>query len=258
MKKRYGPLRRAAALLLCLCVIAAQPAALAAGSSTDYADSLYKLGVFYGTENGYELDRTLTRAEGVALLVRTLGAEQEAQQMTDAQTPFTDVPAWAAGYVAYAYENGLSAGIGDTLFGSDIAMTTQMYTVMMLRALGYTEADGDFTYAGAISFAQSLGLLDAQIVQDMTGSTFTRGDAVELTYYTLRFPVQDSDVLLAEQLAGNGKLDAAAVSTFLATVVSDDSSSKTELSLSQIAARKESVVLLEGALHPKAPHKAAV
>ena len=69
MKKRYGPLRRAAALLLCLCVIAAQPAALAAGSSTDYADSLYKLGVFYGTENGYELDRTLTRAEGVALEV---------------------------------------------------------------------------------------------------------------------------------------------------------------------------------------------
>lgn len=244
MKTTFPPLRRVAAVLLCLLLIVPQTAAFAAQTQTAYADSLYKLGVFYGTENGYELDRALTRAEGVALLVRMLGAEEEAQQMSGTQTPFTDVPDWASGYVAYAYENGLVAGIGDTMFGSEMAMTMQMYTVLMLRALGYTEADGDFTYVQALSFAQSIGLLDEQTVEDMTSSTFTRGDAAELTYYTLRFPVDGSSVLLVEQLAGSGKLDATAASQFLATVVSEQS--KTELSLSEIAAKKESVVLLEG------------
>ncbi|MDR3767548.1 MAG: trypsin-like peptidase domain-containing protein [Butyricicoccus sp.] len=231
--------------MLCLLLIVPQTAAFAAQTQTGYADSLYKLGVFYGTENGYELDRALTRAEGVALLVRMLGAEKDAQQMTDVQTPFTDVPAWASGYVGYAYENGLVAGIGDTMFGSEMAMTMQMYTVLMLRALGYTEADGDFTYVQALSFAQSLGLLDEQTVEEMTSNTFTRGDAAELTYDTLRFPVQGGNVLLVEQLAGKGKLDATAASQFLATVVSP-TANKTELSLSQIAAKKESVVLLQG------------
>ena len=182
MKTTFPPLRRVAAVLLCLLLIVPQTAAFAAQTQTAYADSLYKLGVFYGTENGYELDRALTRAEGVALLVRMLGAEAEAQQMSGTQTPFTDVPDWASGYVAYAYENGLVAGIGDTMFGSEMAMTMQMYTVLMLRALGYTEADGDFTYVQALSFAQSIGLLDEQTVEDMTSSTFTRGDAAEMTY----------------------------------------------------------------------------
>ncbi len=251
MKKKTRRLRKAIALVLSLLLLLPHTAAFAANDE-QFADSLYQLGVFYGTENGYELSRALTRAEGVAMLVRMLGAEDEAAQLSDTSTPFTNVPDWAAGSIAYAYENGLVAGIGDNQFGSSQSMTAQMYTVLMLRALGYTEADGDFTYAQALSFAESLGLLDEAIVSDITSGTFTRGDAVELTYYTLRFPVQDSSTLLVEQLRSDGQLDATAVDTFLQTELSretEESGSSTEqqeLTLSEIAAKKESVVLLQG------------
>lgn len=39
---------------------------------------LDQLGLFRGTEQGYELDRTMTRAEGAVMLTRLLGGEQEA------------------------------------------------------------------------------------------------------------------------------------------------------------------------------------
>ena len=40
---------------------------------------LDELGLFQGTEQGYELDRTMTRAEGAVMLVRLLGGEAEAR-----------------------------------------------------------------------------------------------------------------------------------------------------------------------------------
>lgn len=248
MEKNSQKRKKVTILFLCLLLLIPQTAVFAASDNqSDYADSLYALGVFFGTENGYDLDRAPTRAESTAMLVRMLGAEEEAQQMKSSETPFTDVPDWASGYVAYAYENGLVAGISDTTFGSSLSTTAQMYTVFMLRALGYSEQGGDFAYSQALSFAQSVGLLNTSLVSDFTSKGFTRGDAVQLTYLTLRFPVKNSDLLLVEQLVGKGKLEQNAASVFLETVITD-SSQNSQLSISQIAEKRESVVLLEGAV----------
>ena len=43
------------------------------------AEMLQKLGLFMGTDNGFELDRAMTRAEAAAMLCRFLGGTAEAE-----------------------------------------------------------------------------------------------------------------------------------------------------------------------------------
>ena len=48
------------------------------GDTEAQAQMLCDLGLFRGTENGFELEKPMTRAEAAAMLTRFLGAEQEA------------------------------------------------------------------------------------------------------------------------------------------------------------------------------------
>lgn len=59
--------------------------------------------------------------------------------------PFTDVAenSWYYGSVAYAYNNGLFAGISDTTFSPDTAMTRQMIWMVLARMDGKTPANMD-------------------------------------------------------------------------------------------------------------------
>lgn len=75
------------------------------------ADVLNTLGLFMGTENGYELDKPLTRMEALIMLIRLSGNEIDALYSSDEyKTPFTDTPDWekADRYLGYAYEKGLT------------------------------------------------------------------------------------------------------------------------------------------------------
>ncbi len=113
--------------------------AVFAESMTDYnkeADILNTLGLFNGTNNGYELDRVPKRVESAAMLVRLLGAEEEAKEM-NFKHPFTDVPVWADTIVGYMYEKGYTKGIGDNKFGSEQVTSSRDFSTFMLRALGY-------------------------------------------------------------------------------------------------------------------------
>ena len=99
------------------------PVAAASREAQDAANALYALGLFNGTgtdESGnptFELDRGMTRAEAVTMLVRLLGKENEA--LSGAWSiPFTDVAEWAKPYVGYAYTNGLTNGTGANFDGN--------------------------------------------------------------------------------------------------------------------------------------------
>ncbi len=179
--KRFLSLILTLFLLLGLCMpaFAAEPDAQAA------AEHLYALGLFKGTgtdENDdptFELERPMTRAEAVTMLVRLLGKEDEARSSTWT-TPFTDVADWAKPYVGYAYENRLTKGIDpndETKFGSSTTATARMYITFVLRALGYSDdAGGDFQYKTAWEFSDKLGITDGSYNASTDGS-FIRGDA---------------------------------------------------------------------------------
>lgn len=178
-----------------------------------HADALKEMGLFLGGDAGYELDRASTRGEAAVMLVRLLGREEEAKAGTYAD-PFTDVPSWAEQYVGYMYGSGLTKGTSPTTFSAVTGCSAQMFTAFVLRALGYTEENGDFTFAGAEEFALQIGLTAGC----GSSGTFLRDDMVALAYSALFQPMNDgSGKMLLEKLDAEGAVDAAAADKYLAS-----------------------------------------
>lgn len=84
----------ALALVFAMCFTFALP--MAAADSTDRADKLNSLGLFMGTDAGYQLDQPSTRIQGIVMLIRLLGKEDEALDETRS-APFNDV-GWGKEY----------------------------------------------------------------------------------------------------------------------------------------------------------------
>lgn len=193
-------------------------AAGAAGSYTAqytaYADALSDLGLFAGSTGGYELERASTRAEGLVMLLRLLGEEKQAAGYTGAQ-PFSDVPAWADRYVAYAYAKGYTSGMSATEYGSQRSLTLNDYMTFLLRALGYNDSAGDFSWSSAAQTAVTRGILTQAHCDRITArGALYRDDIVYTSYQTLFLPVKGSSTRLCDRLIAQGvftqsQLDAA-------------------------------------------------
>lgn len=198
--------------LRAVCVGAAAAAMLTASAFaanyTNCADSLHEMGLFQGTQNGYDLDRTPTRAEAAVMLVRLLGKEAEAKALTYT-APFTDLKGWEKPYVQYLYSNGLANGTNRTTFNPTGKCTAQMYAVFLLRALGYSDT-ADFSYANAIETAREQGIYDTGIINVQN---FLRDDAAAASYTALSVSPKNSEGTLLDQLvSGNAITEADAKS----------------------------------------------
>ena len=198
--------KRISVLFLCLimCVSIIPSTALAAGRSTYYeeglAEDLKELGLFKGvSDTDFDLERKPTRVEALIMLIRLLGKDEEATESSYSH-PFTDVPDWADNYIGYAYENGITNGISDTLFGTDDA-NAQMYLTFVLRALGYSDEGGaDFLWNNPYTLAKTVGILP-----DCVNTTeFIRADVVLVSYAALSANTKNSSQPLAQKLIADG------------------------------------------------------
>lgn len=152
--------------------------------NTQKAEALKALGLFLGTPQGFELNRTATRAEGAAMLVRLLGVEKIALSVAYTH-PFNDVPDWASPYVAYLFEKGLTKGISEKKYDSDAMITTNQYTTFILRALGYDDQLGLYEWNRAIDFAGTMGLINADELErykPIENAELLRDDVVALSF----------------------------------------------------------------------------
>lgn len=191
--------------LRAVCVSAAAAAMLTASAFaanyTNCADSLHEMGLFQGTQNGYDLDRTPTRAEASVMLVRLLGKEAEAKTLTYT-APFTDLKGWEKPYVQYLYSNGLANGTNRTTFHPTGKCTAQMYATFLLRALGYSDT-ADFSYANAIETAREQGIYDTGIINTQN---FLRDDAAAASYTALSVSPKNSEGTLLDQLVSENAI----------------------------------------------------
>lgn len=191
--------------LRAVCVGAATAAMLTASAFaanyTNCADSLHEMGLFQGTQNGYDLDRTPTRAEAAVMLVRLLGKEAEAKTLTYT-APFTDLKGWEKPYVQYLYSNGLANGTNRTTFHPTGKCTAQMYATFLLRALGYSDT-ADFSYANAIETARERGIYDTGIINVQN---FLRDDAAAASYTVLSVSPKNSEGTLLDQLVSENAI----------------------------------------------------
>lgn len=191
-------------LSLALCVSLTTPAVAAFSPSLDNmarygaaAEFLWQNGLFLGSGRSFDLDKPLTRAAGVAMVVRLLGKETEAKTGSYS-TPFTDVPAWAAPYVGYSYTIKLTNGVSETAFGPDAPMDAAQFLTLILRALGHN----DFTWDMAVDAAMELGLVQSY---DLTGDEFFRGQAALIASHALTMRVKGTDKTLGDTIIFPGK-----------------------------------------------------
>lgn len=181
--------------------------ASASAASFDHcADMLKSMNLFQGTDSGYELDRAPTRAEAAAMLVRMLGKETAAKELTYT-APFTDVLGWQQPYVQYLYENKLTTGYTETTFNPDAKCDAKMYNTFLLRALGYSDANGaDFTYDKSLDKAKEIGVIDSLNCDE---TNFLRDHVAALSYTALTVAPKDATAAsLLEKLVAEGAVSA--------------------------------------------------
>ncbi len=131
-------------------------AAAAEAPFTDVpSDAWYAEGVNWCRENGiisgtsdtaFSPDAAMTRAMLAVVLHRIAGSPEAAAPS------FTDVPAWCAGAVGWAAEQGLMSGYGNGLFGAGDPVTREQLAAILWRYAGRPAAEADaFADEGDIS-----------------------------------------------------------------------------------------------------------
>lgn len=206
-------------LLLAISAIPAFAADL--NSSFEKAVDLKILGLFKGSDKGYELERIPTRIEGAVMLLRLLGKEQDAMEMNFSH-PFSDVPAWADKLVGYMYQKGLTKGISAAAFGSSEQLSARQYVTFVLRALGYNDQGNDFTYENALDKAVQAGLFTSSEASSLKNrSDFYRNDLVGISYSALKTKLKASSKTLLDKLVSDDKAVSKTAASTLGLYTSD-------------------------------------
>lgn len=99
------------------------------------AEGMARLGILKGTEEGYELQREVTRAEALTFIWRTTGVA-----FTDigADLPFEDVRGhWAEDTILKFYINGFINGTSEKTFEPQRTVTGKEFVKILLSVMGY-------------------------------------------------------------------------------------------------------------------------
>jgi len=98
----------------------------------EYIRALARRGWINGHPDGtFQPDRTITRAEFIAIVVRVLGLERSGEKT------FTDTANhWARDEIATAYKHGIVEGYDDDTFGPDDPITREQMAKIMVNAFG--------------------------------------------------------------------------------------------------------------------------
>ncbi|SMC65349.1 S-layer homology domain-containing protein [Papillibacter cinnamivorans] len=137
---------------------------------------VYENGLMKGTGGGmFAPNSTLTRGMFVAILYRMSG---DTGSYTNT---FSDVPsgAWYENSAAWAYENDITGGIGNDLFGPGIAITREQLAVMLYRYaqyMGYDVSVGEDTNILSYNDAFDISDYAYSALQWACGSGIINGD----------------------------------------------------------------------------------
>ncbi len=115
---------------------------VASEHNTEAIEVLQAVGIMTGDEKGnFNPDANVTRNEMAVIMCNLMDYVVSSYKGT---APFTDVPDWAADYVAACYTNGIVAGVSATQYNGDSSVTTGQAALMLMKALGYFKYQGDF------------------------------------------------------------------------------------------------------------------
>lgn len=155
-------------------------------SEADVTGLLAGLKIMQGDPDGnMRLDDYVSRAEFAKIAVAA-SPYKDFVAVNSRVSPFKDVSAlhWAAPYVQVAIAGGLCKGYLDSTFRPDQTVLFEEAVTMMLKTLGYKDADFGASWPyGQIGTARSIGL--TKKVSATEGQYMTRRDVANLVYNTL-------------------------------------------------------------------------
>jgi len=209
-------LKKLLAVIMTVAMLASIMVPALAADYDDDAQKLYDLGLFKG-ESGSSyvpnLEGTLIRETGLALMIRAMGLEDEVLAMSDAEVneqlakvvDAGDIADWARPYVAYAVKNGLTKGIDASVapnikFGAKLDLSGREFIGFMLYAMGYTNVGWD----DFLDKAAEIGMLSAsEAVKFGTMNPINRDNAVGILAKSMR-GITASGITLAQALVEAG------------------------------------------------------
>jgi len=114
-------------------------------------------------------------------------------------------------------------GVGESLFEPNRLVSNQEFTTFLLRALGYSEDAGDFTFARALNKALDIEMYCEDVLDELESGRFLRADAVVAMVKALQTPIKGSaDVLLIDTLVTAGAVTSAQSNLFLTNIARID------------------------------------
>ena len=194
--KRALSLALASVMLLGMMVVGTSAASYADVSSKNNLEAIEVLkavGIMTGDDKGnFNPDKMVTRNEMAVVMCNLLGLK------TGGNHPFTDVPAWAAPYVAACYNNNIIAGVSATQFNGDANVTAVQAGLMVMKALGYFGYAGEFGDNWKLSVVKQANKIDLYAgINAYTDQDMTRNDVAQLVLNGLQ-----STVMVVEQIGG--------------------------------------------------------
>ncbi|WP_151075348.1 S-layer homology domain-containing protein [Flintibacter sp. KGMB00164] len=162
----------------------------ASNDNQEAIEVLQKVGIMTGDENGnFNPDGSITRNEMAVVMAHLLNLDYDYYRGTN---PFTDVPEWAAPYVAACAAEGVVTGIGNGQYGGDQKVTAAQAALMIMKALGYFQNAEDFGtdwQVATIRQASYINLFDK--IDSNAESALTRGQVAQLVLNGLKAKMVD-------------------------------------------------------------------
>lgn len=203
-KKCLSRLLNLAATLVIVCTLFVIGASAAsAQEKQNMAQALSSIGLFRGydeTGTNFGLNDVPTREQALIFQIRAMGEDQAALAWRGT-SPYKDVPNnhWALPYIGYGTEKGYTNGMAPGIFGVGKPADAKMMTTFVLRGMGYSEGNGDFTYNNSVAYGYQRGLNESSSIP----TSFNRGDAVVILFNALS-STQKNGTTLAESLIKKG------------------------------------------------------
>ncbi len=186
--KRALSLTLASVMLLGMMVVGSSAAGYPDVSEEENIEAievLQSVGVMEGDNNGnFNPDDYVTREQMAVIMSKLLNLDYNYYQGTN---PFSDVPAWAAPYVAACAANGITSGIGGGMYGAGQNVNAVQAALMMLKALGYFQYQQDFgdSYVLAtVKQATEVGLFNQ--IDSNAQSALTRNEVAQMALNALK------------------------------------------------------------------------
>ena len=156
-----------------------------ATDNVEAIEVLQTVGIMTGDENGdFNPDANVTRNEIAVIMANLLNLDYDYYRGTN---PFTDVPSWAAPYVAACAAEGVTAGAGGNFYNGAGNVTAAEAALMIMKALGYFQYQADFGDDWKVATVRQASYIDLFANINATAETaLTRNQIAQLVLNGLK------------------------------------------------------------------------